>query len=196
MRKFIQVRGCMGSGKTTVVRQFLNQYASEVRFIEIFGKQYPYTVIPELNIVISGRYDRAICGGIDGIIRNKNLMKEYIFALIKKLSPTAFIFEAVMYGITFKFTNDLYNMSQARGYSFTAIALVSAFDVNLQRIEARNGGKPIKVDAFEKQYSRYISSTLKLKDSGIPINIVKTDNIKFENMHNIIEEVIYDKKNS
>lgn len=182
----------MGSGKTTIVRQFIQTHNFKVDFIEVYGKKYPYTIDEKLNIVISGRYDRAICGGIDGIIRNKELMKEYIFKLIKTKMPSIFIFEAVMYGTTFKFSHDLSIMSGIHGYDFVAVAPIAAFDVNLKRIEERNCGKPIKVDSFLKQYNRYIVSTKELSEKGVKVKFVDTENYAKENMKKILEETIYE----
>lgn len=188
--KFIQIRGCMGSGKTSIVRQFIEPRDFEVQFIEVFGKRYPYSIDKKRNIVISGRYDRAICGGIDGIIRDKNLMKEYLIKLIKTLSPNLFVFEAVMYGITFKFSDDLNKILSKLGYEYIAIVPVAPFDVLIERISIRNGGKPFKVEAVEKQYTRCLQSSKKLQEANVKIKWINTANYQKDKMFTILEEMI------
>lgn len=190
MRKFIQIRGCMGSGKTTIVRTFMQKHNFEVEFIEVFGKQYPYSIDKKNNIVCGGRYDKAVCGGVDGIIKNRDIVREYIVKIIKQVRPSLFIFEAVMYGITFDFSNRLNDICKVFGYQYTAIVPLSDFEDVINRIQQRNGGKPIKVDRVENQYTKCLSSTKRLEQNGVDVRYFRVSEYTKDNMYKILEEVI------
>lgn len=179
----------MGSGKTSVVREFIARGNFEVEFIEVFGKKLPYTIDKSRNIIITGRYDIRICGGVDGIIKNKHVCTEYLMKLIR-LNANVIVFEGVMYGMTFKFSNDLNNLCKLFKYNYIAIDLFAPFDVVINRILGRNGGKPIKVEAVEKQYTRGHKATQKLISAGVNAKFVDTEKYQPQEMHKILEDVL------
>lgn len=194
MKQFFQIRGCMGSGKTTIARQIVQSGEFVVDFIDIFGKKYPYTRSKDGKIVVTGRYDIVSrkCGGLDGTIKNKEIMKEYVIALLKMSpSPQIIIFEAVMYGVTFKFSYELANNCKKFGYSYKAYALFPSFDVLLNRLYERNGGRQIKVESILKQYNRGLDSSKKLVANGIDVEFIDTAKVPLEEMHKIITKDFY-----
>lgn len=180
----------MGSGKTSIIRQFIERRNFEVEFIEVFGKLYPYSIDKKRNIVATGRYDRAVCGGIDGIIKNKDLMKEYLIKIIKQHQPSLVLFEAVMYGITFQFSNDLNNIVKKFGYDYIAIAPIAPIDVLLDRISIRNSGKPFNIEFVEKQYTRYLTSTKKLLNNGVKVKIIDSTIYSKQEMYKVLEAIV------
>lgn len=190
MKRFIQIRGCMGSCKTTIVRTFIQKHNFEVEFIEVFGKRYPYSIDKKNNIVCGGRYDKTACGGLDGIIKNRNIVREYIIKIIKQINPDLFIFEAVMYGLTFDFSNKLNGICKTFGYDYTAIVPLSPLEDVIQRIQQRNGGKPIKVERVEHQYTRCMYSSEKLKQNGVDVRYFIVSEYNKDNMYKILKEVI------
>lgn len=187
--RFIQIRGSMGSGKTSIARQFIARGNFDVDFVDVFGKKIPFTFDKSRNIIVTGRYDQNECGGCDACIHSKEVCREYLIKLMKK-SPKILVFEGIMYGITFKFSNELNNLCNMLGYKYTAIALVAPFDVLIDRIYGRNGGKPIKVEKIEKQYTAYLRSTKKLEQEGVRVIYSHTQEYDRAGMYKILEEVL------
>ena len=185
---FLQISGCMGTGKTTAARTFIREKGGfRVEFMNVFGKEYPYTFNPTENIVVCGRYDRNICGGIDGTIHDSNVVKQYVMQILR-LKPKLIVFEGVMYGLTYKFSSELAMICRLNGYEYKAIVLAPDFNVLLERIYERNGGKPIKVDSLNKNYMSSIRSSQKLKDSGVFVKFIDTAKIPKEDMWRLIED--------
>ena len=81
--KFIHIRGCMASGKTSTARSFLARGTYVIEYITIDKKKYPYTIDKAQNIVVTGRYDQRVCGGLDGVITNRNVMKLYLYRIMR-----------------------------------------------------------------------------------------------------------------
>lgn len=178
----------MGTGKTTAARTYIQKKGGfKVEFMTVFGKEYPYTYNAKENIVVCGRYDRNVCGGIDGIIRDSKVVKQYVMQLLK-IKPDIIVFEGVMYGLTFKFSNELAMICRLNGYEYKAIVLAPEFNVLLERIYERNGGKPIKVESLNKNYMNSLKSSRKLKESGVYVKFIDTAKVSKQNMWRLIED--------
>lgn len=155
--------------------------------MNVFGKEYPYTYNAKENIVVCGRYDRNVCGGIDGTIHDSKVVKQYVMQLLR-LRPEIIVFEGVMYGLTFKFSSELAMICRLNGYEYKAIVLSPEFNVLLERIYERNGGKPIKVDALNDKYMSCLKSSQKLKDSGIYVKFIDSAPIPKQEMWRLIDD--------
>jgi predicted kinase len=107
-----------------------------------------------------------------------------------RMSPKILVFEGVMYGITFKFSNELNDLCKMLGYSYTAIALIAPFDVIIDRIYGRNGGKQINVESIERQYTAYLKSTKVLGQNGVNVKYYNTQEYDKHNMYRILEDVL------
>ena len=188
MKQFIQLRGVMGCGKTSTARSVISRGNYEVRYITVGKKNYPYTYDAKKNWLVTGRYDRNVCGGLDGIITNKEEMKFYLYSLLTKVNPEVIIFEAVMYGMTYKFGAEIAKICKSKGYAYTGILLAPEFEQVLDNIMKRNGGKNIKVADLSEKYFRTFTSYDKLARDGLRMFRVNPMDYRLDDMYKIVEE--------
>lgn len=188
MKQFIHIRGSMGSGKTTTVRQYLQRTGGfTLHQITVNGKAYPYHYNKAKKILITGVYGRRVCDGCDGIITNKDLMRAYLLKLIDTVKPDVVIFEAVMYGITSTFTIQLSESLSERGYHYKGIALLPPLEFCLSNVMTRNGGKAINIKMFKSKWLQAKRSAENLKEKGLDIDIIDTSQIRMNQMNSLIE---------
>lgn len=188
-KKFIHIRGATGSGKTTTVRQYLQRTGGfTLHKIRVGGKEYPYHYNKAKKILITGMYGRRVCDGCDGIIVNKDIMKAYLTAIIDAVQPDVVIFEAVMYGITAKFTLELNELLSARGYKYKGLALVPPMEFCLGNILTRNGGKQINIKSLQNKVERGRRSAEMLIEAGLDIEFIDTSKYRMSEMNMIIEK--------
>lgn len=186
MNKLIQIRGTNATGKTTAVRNLISEGKFKIFSIKVRGKEYPYTYDGE--IVVGGRYDTRECGGLDGVIKDKNVMKEYVIKLLKELKPKAFILDAVMYGVTFRFAYELNVVCESLGYHYIGLTFAPPLDVSLLRLYQRNGGKDINVEHLQQKHIQSVKAYKRLKACGVDVRLIDTSKVPKEHMHKIIQE--------
>lgn len=193
MKKFIQIRGATGSGKTTIVRQYLQKTGGfTLCKINIQGKEYPYHYNKQKKILITGEYGRRNCDGCDGIITNKEVMIAYLTRLLDAVQPEVVVFEAVMYGLTVKFASELSDLLITRGYCYKGISLVPPMEFCLSNILTRNGGKKINVKNLVGKCEAAKKSAEKLQEMGFTIDFVDSSKIRMNQMNMLIEKELID----
>lgn len=188
MKKFIHLRGSMATGKTSTARAVLARGNYEVRFIDIGGKNYPYMLDESKRWIVTGRYDTRECGGLDGVIKNRNVMKVYLNRLMREVSPDVIVFEAVMYGMTFKFGKECAELCKGNGYEYTGVLLAPDLGMAFSNVYKRNGGKPIDEDRFAEKYYRAVEAAKKLKAAGIRIAVEDTSQYEKDELYKIVEK--------
>ena len=188
MRKFVHLRGSMATGKTSTARSIISRGNYEVRFVTIAGKEYPYTYDENKKWIVTGRYDKAVCGGLDGVITNREIMKYYIMKLLKEINPEVVVFEAVMYGHTFKFGKECADICRANGYEYIGILLAPEFDVVLSNMYKRNGGKKINVDNLCSKYFGALTSADKLNKAGVRVVREDTSKYPLDGLYKVVEK--------
>lgn len=142
------------------------------------------------NTVVIGRYDKNACGGCDAAIKNGDELKETLAKVMRELSPDAIVFEGVMYGKSVDFTNQVYLFCKRKKADFTAICLEPSFEMSLQRIYERNGGKEINVKSLENGWRASIKSNKKLREMGVPTVTYNTGNMTKQEMGMVLEDVL------
>lgn len=190
MKQLIQLRGCMGTGKTSTARSVLQRGNYRVCTIKVGKTEYPYCYDEKKRWAVTGRYDLRNCGGLDGIITNKDVMKYYLYKIMKDVTPEVIVFEAVMYGLTYKFGEELNRICTANGYKYTGILLKPQFEIILENIAARNGGKPINIEMLSEKYFRSETAAEKLNSSGVKIVVENPMDYAKEDMYKIVEKQI------
>lgn len=191
---FLQIRGIHGTGKTSLARAFLREGNFEQETIAVCGNYFPLNIDRTRNVVVTGKYGEAKCGGLDGKITDRRMMLEYLYAIMQK-KPDVIIFEAVMYGITTQFTKDLDLLCRKQGYKFKAVALYCEFEEILQRIYTRNGGKRFDVDTLYKKCKSSDKANHRLLQSGVDMRIVDTTNMTPEEVFKQVRRYLYEKGN-
>ena len=186
--KIIQIRGNNGTGKTTIVREFINKNESEIISVHVGKRDIECHKIG--NIIIIGRYDKGMCGGCDAAIRTADELKETIAKICKTLKPEVLVFEGVMYGKSVSFTQEIYIYSRAVRAEFLAICLEPPFDTTLERIYGRNGGNDVNVKALESGWRGSIRSNAKLRAMKVPMVTYNTGQMTLEEMGGVLEDAI------
>lgn len=190
MKKFIHLRGSMAVGKTTAAREFVKHGNFKEKQMPVGKKQYPYLYDEERNIVITGKYDDRTCGGLDGRIEDSDIMLEYLLRLCRYVQPEYIIFEAVMYGCTVKFAENIASAIKKFGYEYVGLCFLPPLDVAIERVYKRNGGKQIKMETFVRKYGDSERSYLRLKEKGFNVKHVDTSKIAQADMWQIIQREI------
>ena len=188
MRKVIQLRGTNATGKTTAVRQLIETGGFEVRFFRHGKMDVAYTMNDERSICVLGRYDTRVCGGFDGVIKDKRLLMDIIIKMLKVLQPKYYVLEGVMYGVTFAFGFNLNKVCDMLGYHYVGLCLIPPLDVSLLRLYGRNGGKEIDVKHLQDKHFATIRAYEKLKANGVDVKIVNSAIIPKDQMQKMIED--------
>lgn len=144
--KYINVRGCNGSGKTTLLRSLATDPLCRVSNVPVgdLHKPIPVTYCPG-GIAIIGDYTPAAAGsttaGLDRI-KTQAAAKAVIESVGKDPEVEAVLFEGVVVSTIY---GPWQEWSKANGGMIWAF-LDTPLPTCLERIQARNGGKPIKED--------------------------------------------------
>jgi predicted ABC-type ATPase len=141
--RFINVRGCNGSGKTTLLRQ-LGKEATHVTQVTVPDhRPIPITIGPGWAIV--GDYTEAAAGcttaGLDRI-KTQAAAKAAAEEAAKLPGVNTVLFEGVVVSTIYGPWKEWSDRNGGMIWAF----LDTPLEVCLQRIQARNGGKPIKED--------------------------------------------------
>lgn len=190
MKQVIQLRGTFATGKTSTARSVLAHGNFEKLFIEIHGREYPYNYDAGKRWVVTGQYDKNECGGLDGIITDKQLLKHYLYKLMRQVKPDVILFEAVMYGMSLKFGLEIDSMCRKAGYKYTGVLLSPDFEVVMANLYRRNGGKPM--DEVEK-YNAWRSALVaqkKLHDMGVKTAIEDSSKYSLDDMYMIVDKYV------
>lgn len=187
--KMIQLRGANACGKSTICRQFVERGKFQVKYVSVKGKQYPYMYDSQRRIVVTGEYNNGrTTDGLDGVITNRTILLDYVAKIIKNEQPEYFVIEALLYGITFSFGQQLYSLARAYGYDFVGILLHLPFNVQYQRLCERNAGADTGIDGLLNKYNTSHSSTMKMKSAGIPIKVLDVTRVKKCDMYKVLAD--------
>ena len=188
--KVIQIRGTNATGKTTTIRGFINRGQFVIKTIKVGRRDIEYHWEDRRKIAIIGRYDKAVTGGVDGYITDKNELMDTILRIIKYIKPEILLFEGIVYGVTFKFAYELAHILKKYKYDYLGIVFMPPLDVVFQRLAIRNGGKEVDYMSVQGKWFSASSAYDKLLKSGINVKAVDTSKIPKEQMYRIIEDEI------
>ena len=183
----IQIRGCNATGKTTIVRQFIEKYNLSMKELDVNGTKTIITSNEDNSLVVLGRYDKTI-GGCDLYSGTKQVFSTIIYC-IKNFNSKTIVFEGMLYSKTFSFTNNLKKAIKNFGYKYIGIYLYRTFD-NVVRLLTERNGKGVNLKNLIPTYKSCYTSYLNCKKAGLNMKKINVDNIKFEEMGEILEEYI------
>lgn len=151
-RACINLKGCNGSGKSTVPMQLLASAKTSLYIAAERGDKKPCGVyVPELRTVIIGLYSDAInCGGCDAL-GDTQIVKRLLVKLWKR--DVHIMFEGVIVGdIRSTFYELMLQFSEVHhrnaSFCFMGTTLRECFG----RIQKRNGGKTINRELVRQKY--------------------------------------------
>lgn len=147
MRMLVNIRGCNGAGKSTIPMSMMSDpgmFVQELLYSD--GKRMAaFTVFPSYGWIALGTYFNKT-GGLDGI-RNMECTIAALYAAIGMYPEYDIIMEGILCSTVFSSYAELYHqIEQKASMQVLIISLLPPLDVCLERIQQRNGGKPIKED--------------------------------------------------
>ena len=166
----VNIRGCNGSGKSTIPMQMMEADPEfEVIKLGVSKTGRPcapaLTVFHNLKWVALGTYFSKT-GGMDTYRSNADTKTALEYALNNYPD-----YDIVMEGViasTIKSTYaDLFNELESQGHQVLIIAFLPPLEVCLERIQQRNGGKPIKEDLVASKWRSVNTGVDYFRQSGL-----------------------------
>ena len=176
----INIRGTNGSGKSTVP---LQMYATDdSKYTESCGKDYTLTIFPKYKFIALGSYHNKT-GGLDGIGSTANIKAALKAA--KELS-NKLGYHILMEGIlasTVKSTYlTMFQEAQQEGFYPVVLIYTTPPEVCIQRVYARNGGKPIKEGLVMDKYDTVMRQYDYFNSNGVVAKKINNTNTAKELM--------------
>lgn len=181
----VNIRGCNGAGKSTVP-MLMMEADPEFEVIKLgVGKNGKpcapaITVFHKLKWVALGTYFNKT-GGMDTYGTNQETRDA-----LKHVLDNYPDYDVVMEGViasTIKSTYaELFTNLEAQGHQVLIMAFLPPLKVCLERIQQRNGGKPIKEDLVESKWHSVESGVDYFRQAGLTALRIDTSKCKRENM--------------
>ena len=181
----VNIRGCNGAGKSTVPMSMLSDpdmYVEELKYSD--GKRIgAFTVFPAYGWIALGTYFNKT-GGLDGI-RNMECVKTTLYAAIGMYPDYDIIMEGILCSTVFSSYSDLFHtIENQTSRQVMILSLLPSLEVCLERIQSRNGGKPIKEDLVAGKRASVARSHEKFKQEGFTCVKVDSSRVPKERMLN------------
>jgi len=188
VRTCIHLKGCNGSGKSTIPMQLLRLSKNREYFAARPNTTKPCGVYcPELNLAIVGIYPEGTnCGGCDAVGDTQSV-KTILAALWRR--DCHIMFEGVIVGdikSTFYELMKAFNAVNRRELSICFMG--TPLKECLRRIQERNGGKPINETLVEQKYRNSLGHLKYYLDQGdIDVKVLNTSGTKVEVLRKFCE---------
>lgn len=164
----INVRGCNGSGKSTIPLSMMDDPQMYVVEKPYKGKNRKLlTVFPTYGWVVLGSYHNK-CGGLDGYV-DTDMIKKGVWYVLKHYSEYNILMEGVIPSTVYSTYETLFHEVQEKYPERTVIvvSLLPPVEECLKRIQQRNGGKPIKEDLVASKWATVAKNADKFSQAGI-----------------------------
>ena len=168
MKYLINIRGCNGSGKSTIPMSMLDDPDKYVVEKPYKGKERKLlTVFPSYGWLALGSYHNK-CGGLDGYVDTDMIKKGFWYAL-KKYPDYHIIMEGVIPSTVYGTYERLFLEAQEKypKRKIIVVNLLPPVEECLKRIQKRNGGKPINEDLVRGKWSTVNKNADKFTQAGI-----------------------------
>lgn len=187
----VNIRGCNGAGKSTLPMSMLSDpgmYVEELKYSD--GKRISsFTVFPSYGWIALGTYFNKT-GGLDGI-RNMECVKTTLYAALGMYPDYDIIMEGILCSTVFSSYSDLFHIVENQtDRQVMILSLLPPLEVCLERIQSRNGGKPIKEDLVAGKRASVARSHEKFKQEGFTCVKVDSSRVPKERMLNAFFKTI------
>lgn len=187
----VNIRGCNGAGKSTLPMSMLSDpgmYVEELKYSD--GKRISsFTVFPSYGWIALGTYFNKT-GGLDGI-RNMECVKTTLYAALGMYPDYDIIMEGILCSTVFSSYSDLFHtIENQTDRQVMILSLLPPLEVCLERIQSRNGGKPIKEDLVAGKRASVARSHEKFKQEGFTCVKVDSSRVPKERMLNAFFKTI------
>lgn len=180
-RKLINIRGCNGSGKSTIPIAMLNtdNNAFEVVWRQNDRERVVATVFPSYEYIAIGHY-HSKCGGMDSMKTTDEIKMavEVLWNLNYNI-----LMEGIMASTVRQTYIDLFhqmNESQPFQRDIVIYNLLPPLEVCLKRIQARNGGKAIKEELVLSKWKTVDNNVKHFQNAGFKSIKVSNEDIDKE----------------
>lgn len=179
----VNIRGCNGAGKSTIPMSMLNDpemFVEELKYSD--GKKIgALTVFPSYGWVTLGTYFNKT-GGLDGI-RNMECTKTILYAALGLYPDYDILMEGILCSTVFSsYSNLFHEIENQTNRQVMILSLLPPLETCLERIQNRNGGKPIKEDLVAGKRGSVARSHEKFKQEGFICIKVDSSRIHKERM--------------
>lgn len=164
----VNVRGCNGSGKSTVALSMMGDPDMYVVEKPYKGKDRKIlTVFPSYGWIALGSYHNK-CGGLDGYV-DTDMIKKVFWYTLKHYPDYNIIMEGVIPSTVYSTYEELFLEAQERypERTFVVLNLLPPVKECLKRIQLRNGGKDIKEDLVRSKWATVAKNADKFSEAGI-----------------------------
>lgn len=187
--KLVNVRGCNGSGKSTIPLQLLSTDGQA--FILTFEGRDRATVFPQHGFIAMGTY-RTKTGGLDQFRNNAET-----FNVLEKLwkLPFSILMEGVISSTIFSTYANLFKELEKRNNpkrNIFIINLLPPLEVCLERIKQRSPENfhKIKQDQVESKWRTVQRNAEKFKKEGLNSIVVSNENVDIEDTVNWFKNLL------
>lgn len=182
-RLIVNLRGANGAGKSTIPMQMLDDpdmYVIRKRYQNI--NKNILTVYPNYGWIALGTYFNKT-GGLDLFPNNDYIRKAFIYA-VKKFKDYDILLEGAMASTIHSTYSKLFKEAEAHYPELRTviISFIPPFEVCLERIAERNGGKPIKEERVLNKYGSVVTNVKKFKEDGFVSLKIDTSKVAKKDM--------------
>lgn len=181
----VNIRGCNGAGKSTIPMAMMEldpDYEVIKLGVSKTGKPCApaVTVFPKLKWVALGTYFNKT-GGMDTYGTNDHT-KQALAYVLKHYPDYDIVMEGVIASTIKSTYAELFRDLQAQGHQVLIMAFLPPLEVCLERIQERNGGKPIKEDLVASKWRSVNSGVDYFREAGLTALRVDTSKCTKESM--------------
>lgn len=183
--KFINVRGCNGSGKTTLLRMLARDPLCRVENVRVtheykdgksgekvrgYHAPIPVTYAPG-GLALLGDYTPGATGTTAGCdrIKTQEAAKSALELIAQDPEVRVIMFEGVVVSTIFGPWRDWAGANGGMLWAF----LDTPLEVCLERIQKRNGGKPIKEELVAGKHRTIARVQKKAEKAGLPVEVIR-----------------------
>ena len=196
MKRLINIRGAVATGKTTAVREFCQHYGFSVEEVDAKRIRFPVSVLDGRKIVVLGDYkNNKKVTGLDNL-RNKEKkflckadIKEMIFEVNKIYNPEVIIYERMLSSLTFKGTKEIADYSAVFGYEYLGVQLFCS-EKTREFLLYKRSGVLAKKKNFYGRGKIVDRATEMLNDNGYFVWRKNVENIDEKDMWRIVDEAL------
>jgi predicted ABC-type ATPase len=181
----VNIRGCNGSGKSTIPMSMMEldpEYEVIKLGVSKTGKPCSpaLTIFHKLGWIALGTYFNKT-GGMDTYKNNADTLMALMYAL-KNYPEYDIVMEGVIASTIKSTYADLFRELEEDGQQVLIMAFVPPLKVCLERIQQRNGGKPIKEELVAGKWHSVNSGVEYFRAAGLTCLRIDTSRCSKENM--------------
>ncbi len=168
-RVLVNIRGCNGSGKSTIPMSMMcdpRMYVQDI--VGSDGKRISaITVFPSYKWVALGTYFNKT-GGMD-TLKNNAVTRMTLFAALDGFPEYNVLMEGIMASTIRSTYIDLFHEVEKHyggNLKVIVLSLLPPVEVAISRVYSRNGGKPIQEDAVRGKWQTVARNVVAFRDAG------------------------------